>query len=303
MTTTHVIHALTFDLEEWYHRTDFPTSGDPRKWKSLTSLVEEHTSRVLELLDRLGIRATFFVVGWVAARHPHLVRTLADLGHEVASHGYWHRPVDTMTPRQFRADLSRSLRTLEDCTGKPVLGYRAPGFRLTPRQAWAFDVMLDSGLSYDASVVPTRWRRSGVRCAAYPHPFGAAPTGRTLLELPMTARQWGPLIVKTGGGFLRVLPMNAISSVVNSMQKNALPVVLQLRPHDLACDAPRLNVSFRQHLQHYAGLLSAERKFRLLIRQFRFDCCAAVLGLVTPRPSTRIAPARLKVTPWNALPV
>lgn len=303
MTTSHVTHALSFDLEEWYHRTDFPTSGDPRKWKAMTSHVEQHTSRVLELLDRTGVRATFFVVGWVAARHPHLVRTLADLGHEVASHGYWHRPVDTMTPQQFRADLMRSLRTFEDCTGKPVLGYRAPGFRLTPRQAWAFDVMLDAGLTYDASVVPTRWKRSGVRCACYPHRFGGAPTGRTILELPMTARQWGPIVVKTGGGFLRVLPMNLITSVMNSMQKNALPVVLQLRPHDLASDAPRLDVSLRQHFQHYAGLLSAERKFRMLLRQFRFDSCAAVLGLTAARRSTRSTRPRLKVMPWNALPV
>jgi polysaccharide deacetylase family protein (PEP-CTERM system associated) len=303
VTTPHVIHALTFDMEEWYHRTDFPTSGDPRKWKQMHSLVEQHTGRVLELLDRLGARATFFVVGWVASRHPHLVRTIADLGHEVASHGYWHRPPDTMTPQQFRADLRRSISTLEDRTGKPVLGYRAPGFRLTPKQAWAFDVMLDSGLKYDASVVPTRWKRSGVRCPPYPHRFGAAPTGRTILELPMTARQWGPIVVKTGGGFLRVLPMNVIQSVMRSMQKNGLPVVLQLRPHDLATDAPRQPVTMRQHLQHYAGLMTAERKFRALLRQFRFDSCAAVLGLTAPRPTSSMPQKRMAVTPWNAMPV
>ncbi len=303
VTTPQVIHALSFDLEEWYHRTDFPTSGDPRKWRTMTSCIEQHTSHVLELLDRLGARATFFVVGWVAARHPHLVRTIADLGHEVASHGYWHRPPDTMTPQQFRADLVRSITTLEDRTGKPVLGYRAPGFRLTAKQAWAFDVMLDAGLQYDASVVPTRWKRTGLRCPPYPHRFAAAPTGRTILELPMTSRQWGPLVVKTGGGFLRVLPMNVIQSVVRSMQKNSLPVVLQLRPHDLATDTPRLPVSIRQHLQHYAGMLTAERKFRGLLRQFRFDSCAAVLGLATPRLASRITRHRMPVTPWNALPV
>lgn len=303
VTMPQVIHALSFDLEEWFHRTDFPTSGDPRKWREMSSHVEQHTSRVLEILDRLGARATFFVVGWVATKHPHLVKTLADLGHEVASHGYWHRPPDTMSPQQFRADLLRSIRTLEDCTGKTVLGYRAPGFHLTPRQAWAFDVMLDAGLTYDASVVPTRWRRSGVRCPPYPHRFTAAPTGRSILELPMTARQWGPIVVKTGGGFLRVLPMNVVMGVMRSMQKNKLPVVLQLRPHDLAPDAPRQTVTMRQHLQHYAGLMSAERKFRTLLRQFRFDSCAAVLGLTKPRPTSGPHRSRMAVTPWNALPV
>lgn len=298
-----LIHALSFDLEEWFHRTDLPSGRDPRQWRQMTSLVERHTSRVLEQLDRCGVRATFFVIGWVATRHPHLVRTLTDLGHEVASHGYWHRPADTMSPQQFRADLQRSIHTLSDITGKPVLGYRAPGFRLGPRQAWAFDTMLDCGLAYDASVVPTRWERSGVVCRPYPHRFAAAPSGRTILELPMTARQWGPLVVKTGAGFLRVLPMSVVRNVIVSMERRNVPVVMQLRPHDLAPDTPRLSGGVQQHLKHYAGLMTAERKFRSVVRQFRFDCCAAVLNLCRPRPASRSFRNRPSVTPWSALPV
>src|SRR5438552_1164988 len=144
-----VVNALTFDVEDYFHVTGFADHIDPATWDLYELRVELGTRTILDALAAAGCRATFFVLGWVARRCPGLVRVIANAGHEIASHGFWHRRVDTQTVHDFRADVRDARRLLEDLTGRPVTAYRAPSFSITPACRWAFDVLVDEGYAVD----------------------------------------------------------------------------------------------------------------------------------------------------------
>jgi len=160
-------HILTFDIEEWFHLVGVKAMDDRSRWDDLEPTVEPLTDRILALLDDCETKATFFVLGWVAQRYPGLVRRIAERGHEVGSHSYWHYEVYKHTPGSFRADLRRSIGVIEDACGQRVRGYRAPSFSLTPGCEWAWDVMLELGIAYDASVFPVARAHGGYPCSTH----------------------------------------------------------------------------------------------------------------------------------------
>jgi len=141
-------HALSFDIEDWFHMVEIDAVADPTKWDSFPSIVEEYTRWIVDTLGEANTRATFFMLGWVAERHPQLAPLIADAGHEVACHSYWHGRVDQQSPEAFREETARTKKLLEQQTGRPVIGYRAPTFSITPGSEWAFDVLLDLGFRY-----------------------------------------------------------------------------------------------------------------------------------------------------------
>ena len=157
-------HILTFDIEEWFHLVGVRAMDDRSRWDSLEPTVEPLTDSILTLLAQYDTKATFFVLGWVAERYPKLVQRIVSEGHELASHSYWHYEVYKHTPGSFRDDLERSVKAIEDAAGVKVRGFRAPSFSLTPGCEWAWDVMLDLGLTYDASVFPTARAHGGYPC-------------------------------------------------------------------------------------------------------------------------------------------
>ena len=273
-------HALSFDIEDWFHLVEIDAVADRTKWDSFPSLVVPYTRWIVETLGESDTRATFFMLGWVAERYPELAPLIANVGHEVACHSYWHGRVDQQSPDEFRAETSRTKDLLEAQTGKPVIGYRAPSFSITPGAEWAFDVLLDLGFKYDASLFPARRAHGGYPCPQQAHDFTDTPSGRPLRELPMSVLQWGPLKLPfSGGGYLRLLPPWLIRRGFARFANSRTPVVTYLHPRDFAADGPRVPMSPWRRFKCYTGLASTEGKLRMMLREYRFDTCAAVVGV------------------------
>lgn len=279
-----LVNALSVDLEDWFHLEGVQELADPALWPGLPTIVEEETYRLLELLDQQKVRATFFVLGWIAERYPGVVRAVAQAGHEIGSHSYWHRRVDRMTPQQFREDLERSVQLLQDLTGQRVLGFRAPAFSITPGAEWAFDVMQDVGIRYDASLFPAQWGHGVYPCPPQVHWTRSVPSGRPMLELPMSMLRIGPLSIPfSGGGYFRVLPWRVIRYGFWQYHRRGQPVVAYLHPRDYATDCPQPRMRLHQRLRCFAGIRGTWEKVVRMVREYPFDTCAAVLGLETPR--------------------
>lgn len=278
--TQPLTHALSFDIEDWFHLVEIDAVADPTKWDTFPSLVVPYTRWIVETLAAADTRATFFFLGWVAERYPELAPLITNAGHEVACHSYWHSRVDQQSPDEFRAETARTKALLESQSGQPVIGYRAPSFSITPGAEWAFDVLLDLGFKYDASLFPARRAHGGYPCPQQAHDFTDTPSGRPLRELPMSVLQWGPVKLPfSGGGYLRLLPPWLIRRGFARFAKNNTPVVTYLHPRDFAADGPRVPMSAWRRFKCYTGLASTEGKLRMMLRDFRFDTCAAVAGV------------------------
>lgn len=268
---------MTFDVEDWFHLVEIEAVADPAKWPGFPSLVEERTRFILRVLDEHKTRATFFVLGWVAERYPGIVGEIAARGHEVASHGHMHGPVFSQKPAEFRDDVRRSLDAIARGTDRPVRGYRAPSFSITPGTEWAFDVLAELGFAYDASLFPGSRGHGGYPCPEEPHTL-ATPSGATLAELPMSVGRFGAVrTAYSGGGYLRLLPAWMIRRGVAQSHRAGRPVVTYLHPRDFAPDGPRVPMPMIRRFKCYVGLRSAERKLRMLLDRYRWGTCEDVL--------------------------
>jgi polysaccharide deacetylase family protein (PEP-CTERM system associated) len=273
-------NALSFDIEDWFHMVEIDAVSDPRNWPSLESIVERYTRWIVQTVTEADVKATFFVLGWVAERYPQLVRMMAEHGHEVGTHSYWHRKVYELTPREFAEDLRRSIDVIESAGGRKVLGFRAPSFSITPGAEWAFDVMHEAGLVYDASLFPAARGHGGYPCPVQPHTFRGAPSGRPMPELPMSVMRLGPMRVPfSGGGYLRLLPGWVIRRGFEQLHARRIGAVVYLHPRDFAPDCPRVPMPLTRRFKCYVGLRSTADKLKMLLRTYRFEPCAAVLGL------------------------
>ncbi len=275
-----VTNALSFDIEDWFHMVEVDAVADPDSWPALESLVERYTEWIVQTVTEAGVQATFFVLGWIAERYPHLVRMMADNGHELATHSFWHRKVYDLQPDAFRQDMTRSIEAIESAGGRKVLGFRAPSFSVTPGTEWAFDVLHDLGLRYDASLFPARRGHGGYPCPEDAHLFAAAPSGRPMPELPMSVMRLGRFRVPfSGGGYMRLFPHWLIRRGFDQLNGIGRPVVVYLHPRDFAPDCPRVPMPARRRFKCYVGLNTTKEKLRMLLSRYKFDTCAAVLGV------------------------
>ncbi len=275
-----IVNALSFDIEDWFHMVEIEAVADPRTWPDLDSLVERYTEWIVQTVTEAKTRATFFMLGWIAERYPKLVKLIADSGHELGTHSYWHRKVYELTPDTFREDMKQSIDTIESAGGKRVLGFRAPSFSITPGSEWAFDVLHDLGLRYDASLFTARRGHGGYPCPQEAHDFTGAPSGRPMPELPMSVMRLGGVRVPfSGGGYLRLLPPRLIRYGFSQLNRQGIPAVVYLHPRDFAPDCPRVPMSPHRRFKCYVGLAGTKDKLRMLLRHYRFDTCAAVVGV------------------------
>lgn len=287
--STGVTHAMSFDIEEWFHLVGVKAMADRPRWEILERTVEPLTDRILGLLSEYDIRATFFVLGWVADRYPGMVRRIAAAGHEIGSHSYWHREVYDQTPTSFREDLKRSIGCLEDIAGQRVLGFRAPSFSLTPGCEWAWDAMLDLGLRYDASVFPVKRAHGGYPLDASDHTQMTTPTGRSIDVLPMSVMRLpmlgrlsgvGKRIAFSGGGYFRVLPWWLVKHGFAQHDSAGRSAVLYLHPWDFAPDGPTLPMRRFQQFKCYRNRDQTEQRLRALMQRYRFGTCAQVMEIL-----------------------
>jgi polysaccharide deacetylase family protein (PEP-CTERM system associated) len=276
------LNAFTVDVEDWYQVSDFEAVVDFARWDSYPSRVVANTDRILALLDEAGVKATFFVLSWNAERHPDIVRRIAAAGHEIASHGYAHRLIYDQTPETFRADIVRSKATLEDLTGSPVLGYRAPSCSITTRSLWAFDVILEAGFRYSSSTIPIHDTLYGLpEVPRFPHVIRERD-GRALVEFPVTTTPvFGRNLPVAGGGWLRVLPYQYLRWGLRRVNRREQKgVIFYIHPWEIDPDQPRMRTAGKRGFStHYVGLRGAEKKVRRVLRDFRFAPVRDVLSL------------------------
>ena len=282
------VHLFTVDVEEHFHAAALEGAVERARWDGLESRVEGGVETLLEALERHGARATFFVLGWVAARRPALVRRIAAAGHEVASHGWSHRRVTALWPRDFREEARRSKGVLEDACGERVLGYRAPNFSLVRGWEWAFDLLLGEGYAYDSSVFPGR---RGHPADAPPRPYAIERTPGTLREVPLTSARFGPArLPAAGGAYLRLFPYALTRRALLQAAARGAPGVVYLHPWEVDPAQPRFAVGPLTRVRHYAGLRGTAAKVERLLGEFRFTTAAAYLELETAPAAAAGAP-------------
>jgi polysaccharide deacetylase family protein (PEP-CTERM system associated) len=276
-------HHFTVDVEEYFQVHALRPFVARTDWDRLPSRVEASTHVLLDLLAERDATATFFVLGWIAARRPLLVREIAEAGHEVASHGWGHEPVGDLTPTQFRESVRDARRAIEDASGAPVFGYRAPSFSIAPARGWAFDVLLEEGYRYDSSVFPGRghgWPAT----LRDPHPVERA--AGILRELPPATLRVADRVLPAGGGaFLRLLPYALVSSALRQAERRSQPATLYIHPWEVDPGQPRFRVPPLTRIRHYGGLHHTIPRLRKLLAEFRFQSIARTLDLPAPTTS------------------
>ena len=278
-----MINAFTIDVENWFNILDVPRAPGPRQWDELEDRETVPTRRLLDLLDRHGVRATCFVLGWTAEHRPGLLEEIVRRGHEVACHGYAHRLLYDMTPDEFRDDLERAKTILARYSDAPLRGYRVPGFSLTDRTPWAFGVLADAGFDYDSSVFPGPRGHGGMPSAPrLPH-FVELPDGRRLREFPISmVRLLGQPTAYVGGGYLRLFPYPLLRRWVRRANAAGEPVILYVHPRDTDPDQPRLTMPLKRRFKSYVNLHTTMDKLERLLTDFRWGTAASVLDRVLP---------------------
>ncbi|HEX7050790.1 MAG TPA: XrtA system polysaccharide deacetylase [Longimicrobiales bacterium] len=277
-----VSHHFTVDVEEYFQVSAFERWIPRTQWDRLESRVVESTMRVFELLAAHGARATLFILGWVAERHPSLVRELAAAGHEIASHGWDHRRVTQQEPAEFRASVRRSKELLESLAGAPVLGFRAPSFSIVPGREWALDILVEEGYLYDSSLFPVRRPGYGYAGAARDPHWLERPAGRLAEVPPATLRRWGANLPAGGGAYLRLLPYALVRSALGDYERRGVPGTFYIHPWELDPDQPRIDVPLLTRVRHYGGLARTASRVRALLREFRFRPIAETVAAMTP---------------------
>ncbi|MFN8388897.1 MAG: XrtA system polysaccharide deacetylase [Bdellovibrionota bacterium] len=286
-------NSFSVDVEEYFHANNLERVAPPRVWCRQPSRVERSTEQLLEVFDRYSVKATFFILGYVARRHPELVRDITTRGHEIASHGYAHRLAYTQTPKQFYRDVLRARRLLEDLSGKPVLGYRAPSFSIRSDNSWAYDCLIQAGYIYDSSLFPIRHPRYGNRQQS---------TAPTVLERPGGSLFVMPLAVRTiqllgreirlpaaGGAYWRVLPRRynrwALAGLRHISLASGRPAGFNcyVHPWEIDPEQPVFHqLSFLTRLRHYGGAKTFLNTIEYFLQSFRFttvaDAAADVFG-------------------------
>ncbi len=302
MTLTTTPHLFTVDVEEYFQVTALAGSVPREEWDVLPRRVGASVDLLLGLLDRHEALATFFVLGWVAERDPALVRRIASAGHEVASHGWSHRPVTRLTPQEFRREVRASKELLEELSGRPVMGYRAPSFSITPGREWAFDVLLEEGYAYDSSLFPIRRREYGYPgCEPVPHRIQRSEG--SILELPMVTTVIGGIrLPAAGGAYFRQLPYALTRRAFREQSARGNSAVFYIHPWELDPDQPRLNAPLMARLRHYRGLERTRRRLERLLSEFRFTSIEERYALGVGRPVETPAGALSLETPARASP-
>jgi len=263
-------HHFTVDVEEHFQVSALEPFVPRERWGALESRVVRGVDRVLELLARHQAGATFFVLGWVAERHPQVVRRIAAAGHEVASHGWDHRRVGEQRAEEFRDSVRRTKSLLEGLGGAPVTGFRAPSFSILPGCEWALDVLVEEGHRYDSSLFPVL--RPGYGYAngrRDPHVL-ERPSGRLVEVPPATLRRMGLNLPAAGGGYFRLLPYALCRAALRDAARRGASATFYIHPWELDPEQPRLPVPALTRLRHYGGLRQTEARLDRLLGEFRF---------------------------------
>ncbi len=273
-----VRHFFTVDVEEYFQVAALAPWAPMDRWESFETRVEAQIDRLLELLARHDARATFFTVGWVAERHPGMVRSIANAGHELASHTWDHRKITAQTPTAFRESIRRTKAVLEDLGGRPVIGFRAPSYSIVRGTEWSLDLLLEEGHRYDSSLFPVRRRGYGYVGGQRDPYWIDRPAGRIAEIPPATLRVGSATLPAAGGAYFRLLPYALVRAALKSAESRSVPATFYIHPWEYDPGQPRLPVPVLTRVRHYGRLAGVWPRLERLLTEFRFAAIADALG-------------------------
>ncbi|MEO8216122.1 MAG: polysaccharide deacetylase family protein [Acidobacteriota bacterium] len=269
MSTPILEDILSVDVEDWFHILDVDSVPPVEQWSALPGRVEQNFRRMLELFATADVRVTCFFLGWVAKQYPDLVREASAAGHEIASHGFFHRLVYQQSATEFRQDVVDSKRLLEDLTGKVVLGFRAPGFSFVPSTPWVFEELTGAGYVYDSSIFPAA-RGHGGNAQARPEPHRISTPSGPLLEFPISVVEVaGIRLCLFGGGYFRISPYALIERAGANVRRKNRPVIYYIHPREIDPQHPRLPMPALRRFKSYVNLASTWRKLQRTVSEGR----------------------------------
>jgi polysaccharide deacetylase family protein (PEP-CTERM system associated) len=272
-----VPNAFTVDVEDYFHVSGFANCVSSRDWDSFPCRVQGNTERLLNLMQEKKVRGTFFVLGWVADRYPRLIQRIADEGHELGCHSYWHRLVYDMTPEEFLADLNRAREAIEQAAGTKVSLYRAPSFSITKSSLWALDILVEGGFQVDSSIFPMKRSRCGI-----PDSTSAIHRHRgirqTIREYPPTVWQAGPVRVPIGGGYFRLAPKWVTQAAIDGARRAGVPAMFYIHPWEIDPEQPSVaGATLANRFRHSVGLHRTYEKLEWLLERNRFSAIGDVM--------------------------
>ena len=262
------MNILTFDIEDWFHLLDFPGTKNPQQWSDFDSRIKIGIENIYDILEKSNYSATFFVLGWMAEKYPKIIKEISDRGFEVASHTHTHQLTYEQDRKSFKNDVEKSIKTLEDCTGKKVTSFRAPGFSITEKNKWAFEVLYELGITTDSSIFPAGRLHGGLRSYNPAIPSIIEYNGVKLKEFPINSYNiLGKPFIFSGGGYFRLLPYNLIKTFSNKSDY----IMSYFHPRDFDYEQPIVpGLSVARRFKSYVGLKSCKPKLQKWINEFDF---------------------------------
>lgn len=265
-----VTNALTVDVEDYFHVQAFANVVAQKDWDHYPSRVEMNTCRLIEMFAEHGVRATFFVLGWVAKRYPKLIKRIRAAGHRVGCHGYAHRTIYSGSRADFQKDLRVARQVIEDTLGLPIKSFRAPSYSITSKTLWALEILGEEGFEYDSSIMPVIHDNYGIpEAPRFPH-LKVLGCGREIREFPpSTVRLFGMNFPVAGGGYLRLFPYGITAWAIRRINHvERQPAMAYLHPWEIDPDQPRISAPWRSRFRHYQNLESTENKVVKLLKEF-----------------------------------
>lgn len=262
-------NILTFDIEDWYQTSDF--NIDTSLWDNYESRVYQNTIKILDLLDKYDVKATFFILGYTALKEPELVKEISNRGHEIGSHGYYHKMVSEMTEEEFREDLKKSLQLIGMLIDKPVKYYRAPSWSISSNNLWPIDIMLQEGIICDSSMQPFKTYLSGdskLPTSAFIPVINGIQ--KNIVEIPSTTYHFANLNIPfAGGAYLRFFPKFLIKKMLKRTNKNRAGMVY-IHPWEIDSNQPKIKCSLLTKIIHYTNTSTTLKKLEMLLNNFEF---------------------------------
>lgn len=277
---------LSVDVEDYFQVSAFEHRIQRDQWDSMSCRVEANTDRLLTIFSDADVHGTFFVLGWVANKFPKLIQRIADAGHELASHGYWHKLVYNLKPEEFRQDLRDSRDAIGSATGASVTAYRAPSFSITQKSLWALDILVEEGFLIDSSIFPVRHDRYGMP-DAIPEIHKRSTKSGDIIEIPPSFWQSPIAKIPIGGGYFRLLPQRVTTRAIKGVRDAGRPAMFYLHPWEIDPEQPRVTkVGLKSRFRHYVGLNKTEQKLERLLRSHKFASINTTLAMLAPCSSS-----------------
>jgi len=272
-------NALSVDVEDYFMVENFASSIRFEDWDNYPLRLEKSVHQLLNLFEAHRTNATFFILGWVAEKLPNMVKTIAAAGHEIACHGYSHRPVYELGKKKFKEEIKLAKQTLENISGQPILGYRAATYSINSKTSWIWDVLSENGFQYDSSYRPFLFYQWDGMPFNEPRVI-QAKSGIKMMEFPITVKKIAGLSVPFyGGGYFRLFPIKFVEKGIQKLNNREIPANVYIHPWEVDPDQPRLKASPINRFRHYVNLSKTQDKLRYLLERFHFAPLREVLNI------------------------